>query len=93
MDEISLAVPRELAETLPEDSDEVLVAMQRELDQYEGYVNGAIAEGESEERAPRRTSSTGSRSAGSRTTNTSSSCAPGASRRSTPRSGVTSSTR
>jgi hypothetical protein len=48
MDEISLAVPRELAETLPEDSDEALMAMQRELDQYEGYVNAAMEEGEDE---------------------------------------------
>lgn len=46
MDEISLAVPRELGETLPEESDETLMAMQRELEQYEGYVNDAIAEGE-----------------------------------------------
>ncbi|MCH7660094.1 MAG: hypothetical protein IH933_05780 [Euryarchaeota archaeon] len=46
MDEISLAVPRELAETLPEDSDETLMAMGREIDQYEGYINAAIAEGE-----------------------------------------------
>lgn len=46
MDEISLAVPRELGETLPEGSDETLMAMQREIDQYEGYINDAIAEGE-----------------------------------------------
>ena len=46
MDDISLAVPRELAETLPEDSDETLMAMQREINQYEGYINSAITEGE-----------------------------------------------
>lgn len=46
MDEISLAVPRELAETLPEDSDETLMAMQREINQYEGYINAAGSEDE-----------------------------------------------
>lgn len=44
MDEISLAVPRELAETLPEESDETLMAMQREINQYEGYINAATDE-------------------------------------------------
>ncbi|MEM4781637.1 MAG: hypothetical protein QXG03_08785 [Halalkalicoccus sp.] len=48
MDEITLAVPRELAETLPEDSDETLMAMQRDIDQYQGYINGAIEEGDRE---------------------------------------------
>lgn len=48
MDEITLAVPRELGESLPEDSEETLMAMQREIDQYEGYINAAVAEGESE---------------------------------------------
>lgn len=42
MDEISLAVPRELAETLPEDSDDAIMAMQREAEQYESYINDAI---------------------------------------------------
>ena len=46
MDEISLAVPRELAETLPEDSDGTLMAMQREINQYEGYINAAGSEDE-----------------------------------------------
>lgn len=48
MDEITLAVPRELGESLPEDGEETLMAMQREIDQYEGYINAAVAEGESE---------------------------------------------
>ncbi|MFC6903707.1 hypothetical protein [Halalkalicoccus tibetensis] len=48
MDEITLAVPRELGESLPEDGEETLMAMQREIDQYEGYINGAVPEGESE---------------------------------------------
>ena len=43
---LSLAVPRELAETLPEDSDETLMAMQREINQYEGYINAAGSEDE-----------------------------------------------
>ena len=49
MDEIHLAVPRELAESLPEDSDDALLAMQREIEQYEDYVNGAITDPEDDE--------------------------------------------
>jgi hypothetical protein len=48
MDELSLAVPRGLAESLPEDSDDALLAMQREIEQYEAYVNDAIADGNDE---------------------------------------------
>lgn len=42
MEPIELAVPKGLAETLPEDSDDALMAMQREIEQYESHVNGAI---------------------------------------------------
>ena len=42
MEPIELAVPKGLAETLPEDSDDALMAMQREIEQYESHINGAI---------------------------------------------------
>lgn len=42
MERIELAIPEGLAETLPEDSDDALMAMQREIEQYEAHINGAI---------------------------------------------------
>ena len=46
MDQLDLAVPEGLAAALPEDSHETIYAMQREIDQYQSYVNDAIADGD-----------------------------------------------
>ena len=46
MDDVELAIPQTLAENLPEGSEETLQAMQREINQYERYINSAAADGD-----------------------------------------------
>ncbi len=48
MDPIDLVVPEELVSTLPEGSEEAVMAMDREITQYERYINDAMEAGEEE---------------------------------------------
>jgi len=48
MDPIDLVVPEELVSTLPEGSEEAVMAMDREITQYETYINDAMEAGEEE---------------------------------------------
>ncbi|WP_331234941.1 hypothetical protein [Natronorarus salvus] len=48
MEPISLVVPEELVSALPEGSEDAVVAMDREITQYETYINDAIGSDEGE---------------------------------------------
>lgn len=51
MEPISLSIPSELVDALPDDDPDARMAMQRELTQYERYINEAIDRGEGAEAA------------------------------------------
>lgn len=54
MDEISLAVPRDVIDSLPDDEGTAALDMQRSVEGIEARINQAIAESESESEAASR---------------------------------------